>query len=899
MHSVLSMSPAGHLQITAIKHGTAPLFQVPKHIAEAFEINQSMGLLTLAGADKTEGWQSCLTYWREFATHYLHQLCRKNPLATKEIGPLQAPSQQDLENMLLGLPPMLGAEYCTTAAVNNIWDEFDKWLRSKVVSLEGGLREFIATYLPDWHQVGRVCFHLAENKAEPEYPFAFLATYAPRLKESSRTQYQPLSQALQEYAGTEKNEALWQLLKPISDAAKSCQWVKTLVDSGDIYHPFVMSPQEAHQVLRSVPQLEESGILVRLPDWWKKRPRPKVQVSIGNKQQKSLSVDTLLDFQVDVVIEGSRLTQEELEEIFSADTGLISLRGQWIEVDREKLAEALTHWQQVQTDVAENGLSFIEGMRLLAGVHTDLADSDEFGEENNNWAFVDAGSWLKEKLYCLRQPEALDSVQAAKLINANLRPYQMVGVNWLHFLTELGLGACLADDMGLGKTIQVIALLAVKYRQSTKLLHPSILVLPASLLSNWKSELERFAPSLKALYLHASEMARDDLKKLMIKPAAYLKDYDLVLTTYGTLLRQPWLQEQLWQLAILDEAQAVKNPTAQQTKAVKALKCQARIALTGTPVENQLGDLWSLFDFLCPGLLGSASRFKNFVKLLEKRESKQFAPLRKLVQPYILRRLKTDKHVINDLPDKTEVISWCGLSKEQVRQYTTTIKQLEQSLAAESGIKRRGLVLSYLMRLKQICNHPSLTLGIQRYQPEGSGKFLRLRELCEEIAARQEKVLIFTQFREMTDPLASFLEEIFGRSGLVLHGGTVVGKRKQLVDQFQQELGPPFFVLSLKAGGTGLNLTSASHVIHFDRWWNPAVENQATDRAYRIGQKKNVLVHKFVCRGTIEEKIAELISEKTALFNDLLNKNGEAKLTELDDNALIELVSLDLDRAKF
>jgi non-specific serine/threonine protein kinase len=352
-----------------------------------------------------------------------------------------------------------------------------------------------------------------------------------------------------------------------------------------------------------------------------------------------------------------------------------------------------------------------------------------------------------------------------------------------------------------------------------------------------------------------------------------------------------------WRLVVLEEAQAIKNPAAQQTKTVKKVKADARIALTGTPVENRLGDLWSLFDFLCPGLLGTREKFKKFVKALEAREQNRYAPLRSLVQPYILRRLKTDKAVISDLPDKTEMRAYCGLAKRQAALYAKMVKELGDTLKEVEGIKRRGLVLAYLMRFKQLCNHPSQLLGDGDFAPEESSKFGRLGELCEEITSRQEKALVFTQFREMADPLASFLTKIFGRAGLVLHGGTAVGRRKQFVDEFQRDDGPPFFVLSLKAGGTGLNLTSASHVIHFDRWWNPAVENQATDRAFRIGQRRNVLVHKFVCRGTIEEKIDELIEAKTQLAGELLEGGAEKMLTEMTDAQLIRFVSLDIDKA--
>jgi non-specific serine/threonine protein kinase len=422
-------------------------------------------------------------------------------------------------------------------------------------------------------------------------------------------------------------------------------------------------------------------------------------------------------------------------------------------------------------------------------------------------------------------------------------------------------------------------------------------VLPASLLANWKSELERFAPSLKVISLHPSEIERQELDRISTAPETTLAGTDAVLTTYGMLQRQEWFKKLKWNLIVLDEAQAIKNPGTRQAKEVKALHGRARIVLTGTPVENRLSDLWSLFDFISPGLLGSAQRFKQFANSLEKHESPSYAPLRALVQPYILRRLKTDRSVISDLPDKVEMLAWCGLSKAQSVLYGQEVKNLAEALKEQQeGIKRRGLILSALIRFKQICNHPDQSLGDGDYAEERSGKFVRLREIIEEIASRQEKVLIFTQFREMSGPLTDFLATLFGRPGLVLHGGTPVAERKKLVDLFQHENGPPFFVLSLKAGGTGLNLTAASHVIHFDRWWNPAVENQATDRAFRIGQKKNVVVHKFVCKGTVEEKIDILIKAKAGLATELL-EGAETMLTEMDDAALLRLVALDIDKA--
>jgi non-specific serine/threonine protein kinase len=448
--------------------------------------------------------------------------------------------------------------------------------------------------------------------------------------------------------------------------------------------------------------------------------------------------------------------------------------------------------------------------------------------------------------------------------------------------------------MGLGKTIQVLALLQTLAAAGAKRT-PSLLVAPASLLANWAMEAARFTPGLKVWIAHPSFPSAGEADAL--KPPD-LSAVDLVVTSYGTLLRQAWLAETHWRLAILDEAQAIKNPNAKQTRAVKSLKAGARIALTGTPIENNLRDLWSIFDFVNPGLLGSAKAFAGFAKKLADQPHVSYAPLRRLVQPYILRRLKTDRSIIADLPDKTEIKAFCALTKKQAALYQSAVAELEAALEdAGEGIGRRGLVLSSLMRLKQICNHPSQWLGDGVYDEAESGKFERLREIAEAIAGRQEKLLVFTQFKEIIPALERRLAAAFGRPGLVLHGETPVAKRRDLVKQFQEDERTPFFVLSIKAGGSGLNLTSASHVVHFDRWWNPAVENQATDRAFRIGQKRNVLVHKFVCRGTIEAKIDELIDSKRRLADDFLSGGGEINLTEMSNRELLRLVALDLDAA--
>jgi len=895
----ISVTPAGLLVLgeSAAKEAGSSESWI-KRIADAFSSGQASGLFALA-ATKLEGHVTLsVSYWREFSSQYLTELCRTpecslNGSGLKAIEPATVPQ---LELMLSSVPPMRGAEYLNVEILQSLWMDLDAWVRKEISACDDGLSGWLKKHAPSWHQVGRVCFHLAENKRDVQYPFAFLATYAPKVSSGGRVQYQPLSRALQEHAGDRNKKALINLLSPVHLASEKSEFVRELVESSDIFHPLMWTPADAYRFLKEVAVLEESGLLVRLPDWWRKRPRPRVTVTIGEKKQSHLALDAMLDFQVGLALGDTRLTPEELKQIMNAEEGLVYLKGQWIEIDRERLSEALAHWKEVEKKAASGGISFIEGMRLLAGASAGLDVDATSQDEDRQWSFVNAGSWLSGILVGLRDPSQLSVRKPSKSFRGTLRPYQQTGHDWLRFVTSLGLGACLADDMGLGKTVQILSLL-LSIKEERKLpARPSLLVLPASLLANWKAEMQHFAPTLSACFIHPSESEADDVSVIAGEPEKTLAGFDVVATTYGMLLRQSWLLGIEWRLAILDEAQAIKNPSAQQTRAVKKLKSESRIALTGTPVENRLSDLWSLFDFLSPGLLGSAERFKRFVKKLDDREHHTYAPLRNLISPYILRRLKTDRSIISDLPDKTEVKVFCGLAPEQAALYSRSVDELKRMLKEVDGIKRRGLVLSFLLRFKQICNHPSQLLGDGEYDPEKSGKFDRLRTICDEIASRQEKVLVFTQFREMTDPIASLLAEVFGRPGMVLHGGTAVSKRKGIVDTFQQPDGPPFLVLSLKAGGTGLNLTAASHVVHFDRWWNPAVENQATDRAYRIGQHRNVLVHKFVCRGTVEEKIDKLIAEKTELSEGILTGGAESMLTEMSDKDLLEIVSLDLDR---
>ncbi|MFM8899591.1 MAG: DEAD/DEAH box helicase [Burkholderiales bacterium] len=838
---------------------------------------------------------AALAWWRDFAAQFATRLCAVAD--DEDIPSIPAPENTVLAQWLCDIPPMHGAEYADMVVLARLWGEMNDALHAELAASKKTLGDYLGSRHATWHQVGRVHFNLAENRKDPDAPFAFLATYTSRLSAHGKAQHMPLSRALAEFSGNKQKAQLLRLLLPVQRASEQCAWLAEMVADGEVYHPLRWTPADALQFLQDAPKLEAAGIVVRTPTQWAAgRPaRPKVSASVGTKPPSVLGMDALLDFNMGITLGEEKLTDAEIKALLKGGDGLQLLRGNWVEVDTQKLNRMMKRFADIEKISKDQGLPFAEAMRMLSRASLDEQDG-AVEASTADWSQVSAGPWLAKTLQGLRQPEGLAKVDPRPDLKATLRPYQEAGVCWLYLLTRLGLGACLADDMGLGKTIQILSLLLILKREfkreSLNKQSPNLLIAPASLLANWQAESQRFAPGLSVLIAHPSGMPTEHLRTLT---TPQLQQVDLVITSYSSLLRLPILSQVHWNLVVADEAQALKNPSAKQTQAIKKLKAATRVALTGTPVENRLVDLWSIFDFTHPGLLGSAKVFGSFTKRLD--EQKHYGPLRALVSPYILRRLKTDKRVIADLPDKTEANAWCHLKPRQAALYQAAVEELAQALETVDGMARRGLVLSYLMRFKQICNHPSQWQGDGAWDEEGSGKFVRLRELAEVVAAKQEKMLVFTQFRETTEPLAAFLGTIFGRQGLVLHGGTPVVRRRELVDQFQHDDATPFFILSLKAGGSGLNLTAASHVVHFDRWWNPAVENQATDRAFRIGQKRNVLVHKFVCRGTVEERIDQMIESKQQLVNDVLQNETERQLTEMSDKDLLNLVQLDIHAA--
>jgi SNF2 family DNA or RNA helicase len=579
------------------------------------------------------------------------------------------------------------------------------------------------------------------------------------------------------------------------------------------------------------------------------------------------------------------LTREEFDALVALKSPLVQIRGQWVQLDPEQIEAAIRFWER---EGLEGDLSLPEAMRLgLAGE-----------EQERNGLPVDGvelDDWLQNWLNRLQGDEKLEVLPMPEGVRATLRPYQQYGYSWLHFARRWRLGVILADDMGLGKTLETLTMIVRLKEEMGKLPAPILLICPTSVVTNWELERQKFTPGLRTLVHQGAARRRDDD---FLEAAQAV---DMVLTSYALARRDAAALKQInWFGIVLDEAQNIKNANTKQAQVIRKLPADFRLALTGTPVENRLSELWSIMQFLNPGFLGGQKQFRQeFTLPIEKYGDEAAAQkLRKMTRPFLLRRVKTDPTVIQDLPDKQEMKVYCHLSEEQATLYEAVVRDALAAIEEqeEGGMARKGLVLSMLMQLKQVCNHPAQYLheteAYQAGEDHGrSGKLERLTDLLEEILAEGDRLLIFSQFTEMAGLLKGYIQEKFGVPALYLHGGVPPKKRAAMVEQFQRADGPPVFLLSLKAGGTGLNLTRANHVFHFDRWWNPAVEDQATDRAFRIGQTKNVLVHKFVCLGTLEQRIDAMIEDKKALAESVIG-SGENWLTELSTADLRSLVSL-------
>lgn len=851
---------------------------VQEKIHANFMNNSGQFLLFLGFSERSASLSESLGYLMLIASAFVKKLSLNPDIESLRERIVVEIEEDDMKYLLQNAPWLSGAEHLNQSWIEKVWEKLNYSFCGTIQTYKGSVNQFFAAMNPNIHLVGRVFFHLVESKDE-EYPFSFLATYSSDVSMDGKSRHLPLKHALVEYG--DNNRKLLELLSTVNKASEKSAFIAELVESGEIFHPIGLTAGEAYTFLKEILLYEEAGILCRIPKWWRsKTDSLKISVSVGDKQSSRLSFDALVDFNAELFLGGQSVSAAELRQLLAEAEGLVFIKGKWVEVNHERLKEALRAYEQAQKLMEKSEISMIDAMRFQLNARTILNVSEEACELE-----VTNGDWLRSVVSSLTHPETIEPVAVGEDFHASLRTYQERGLNWLHFMKTLGLGACLADDMGLGKTVQVIALL--NYLR-TKKRERTLLIVPASLIGNWMSEIAKFAPSLKCYVYHPSE------NKNIEENDSSLEEHDLFITTYGMLLKYDWLTGITWDTLILDEAQAIKNPGTRQTRMVKQLKASYKIAMTGTPIENRLADLWSLFDFLNKGLLGTAKEFTDFTKHI--RESQDgYARLKQVVSPFILRRLKTDKTIISDLPEKIEMKTYATLTKKQAVLYNKLVDDLKIKIeSAEDGIERKGLVLSSLMKFKQICNHPDQYLGQNYYAEEESGKYARLREICETIYEKRERVLVFTQFKEITASLQAFLEQIFQHEGLVLHGETAVNKRKDIVAKFQGQEYVPFMVLSIKAGGVGLNLTSANHVIHFDRWWNPAVENQATDRAFRIGQMKNVIVHKFITKGTIEEKIDLMIEDKTKLSKEIIPDIQESWITEMDNKQLVDLFKLSL-----
>ncbi len=637
--------------------------------------------------------------------------------------------------------------------------------------------------------------------------------------------------------------------------------------------------------------LENAGYKVIVPSWWtpKGRQRAKVRLkakgkslsSGEDKTKKYFSVENLVEYQYELAIGGEPVNEQEWNQLVNAKTPLVKFRGQWMELDQDKMRQMLEFWKAQQQENPE--LSLLDFLKLTAGGNEEVEVQ------------VDRQDALSEMLAKLSDKNQLQPIQDPQHLQGNLREYQKRGVSWLQYLEEMGLNGCLADDMGLGKTIQVIARMLqereLAEKKRIKNIPPTLLIAPTSVVGNWQREIQKFAPQLKAAIHHGSQRTQDSKE---FKQAC--REHDIMITSFALARKDISLFSQIeWHRIVLDEAQNIKNPKAALTKSILKLSAPHRLALTGTPIENRLLDLWSIFNFLNPGYLGNQTQFRRSFELpIQKNNNlRQSETLKKLVEPFILRRVKTDASIIKDLPEKVEQKLYCNLTKEQASLYEAVVKDVEEQIQTADGIQRKGMILATLMKLKQICNHPMQFLQDNSdFTPERSHKLSRLDDMVQEAIEEGESMLIFTQFTEIGEALEKYLRQTRHHNTYYLHGGTSRNKREKMIQEFQDpETEPSVFVLSLKAGGVGITLTKANHVFHFDRWWNPAVEDQATDRAFRIGQKKNVFVHKFVAMGTLEERIDEMIEDKKKLAGAIVGAD-ESWLTELDNNAFRKLIAL-------
>ena len=769
-------------------------------------------------------------------------------------------SDQAIHNIVNNVPYATGSEYVTTSWVNQVIGLLNQTYAVSCTASDEPPRLFIA------HKSNAVCipsriyFHLVENKQHDNFPFAFLATYTTIVNDA--IVHAPLKNALSELQHNQQE--LQDLIWSITEIAEKSVFIRHLLDTGDIFYPIKFTNDEAYCFLKEISLYESRGVVCRIPKWYNDQNNS-IKLDIDEKKEYQIPLfnkSVINQFTPQLIYHGIPITVEEARILLSRKEGLEQLKGRWIENDHQLLTALLEEYESLVND----GTTLLDVIKNRSGIGYNETKPSPVSIEFSRANFVEE--------FLNRGISSVAAVPVPQSFEPILRQYQIDAYNWLYALKELGMGACLADDMGLGKTVEVLSFLErIRYEGASRIL----IIVPATLVDNWRHEVSKFAPDMDLFVLRGrNEPLGSDVN-------AYL-----TICTYQTSLKSEYICRVNWDVVILDEAQAIKNYYTAQTKKVKQLKASMRIALTGTPIENNIVELWSIFDFLNPGLLGTRQEFIALYLRLQSRPD-GYKDIKALINPFVLRRLKTDKSIISDLPAKNEIDVTISLTKEQIVLYKRVVATMNAGIHKHhSRQEERILVMTTLMKLKQVCNHPSQYYGDTYYDPDLSGKFTELKRICETISEKNERVLVFTQFKEIIPAIDELLEGVFCQKGFTIDGSTSMKKRDEYVQAFQSgEV--PYMVLSLKTAGVGLNLTAAQNVIHFDRWWNPAVENQATDRAYRIGQSKNVTVYRFISANTIEEVINGMLKVKQELADSIIN--------DLDGNIISKLSTEELVKA--
>ena len=742
------------------------------------------------------------------------------------------------------VPFIIGGEFVNKTWILELLDKFNEIYKDAVLKSEKKPLDYLISKRLPFVIPSRIYFHLVENRDLDQFPFAFLATYTSII--NGELVHCPLNNALVQLKYNKSK--LKTLIQSIIKASKESKFIKNLVEKGNIFHPIKMNEQEAYTFLKEIAIYESCGIICRVPKWYTENSSS-IRIDIEEKHLFSVANVKLICPQM--IYKGVAITRDEAEDLLIRSEGLEIIKGKWVVNNHSEIENLLKEFDIL----SKSGTSLIEILKTR----------NEFlhlGNEHFIPIEISQHNWIT-KLFNKQFDVAKGEVKATACFSDVLRPYQFNAFQWMYGMCGLGLGVCLADDMGLGKTIEVLSFID-KLKEEGK--DKVLIVVPATLVENWKKEINKFAPHLKYYVLKGGDEP-DEVKA------------DITITTYQTVIRLDYINRINWDLVVLDEAQAIKNYYTAQSKKIKALNTEMRIAMTGTPIENNLLELWSLFDFINPGLLGTREEFECFYSKNKKVAQRS---LKNLISPFILRRVKTDKTIIADLPEKHEIDVAVDLSKKQIVLSNKIISKLDDKLQTIRSQKQmEALKLVTILQLKQVCNHPSQYWGDEKYELCDSGKFLELERICETIYAKREKVLVFTQFKEIIPALDKLLSKIFGKKGFCIDGETSMKKRNKYIEEFQEGQ-IPYMILSLKTAGVGLNLTAAQNVIHFDRWWNPAVENQATDRVFRIGQTKNVTVYKLISANSVESAIKFMIEEKQRLANDMINDinvNVENKLS--------------------